>query len=219
MVFICMYQRDESDVTYKEKIVEVLKKLGGHAYLSDIYNVFEKINGDIILPSSYKAIIRSILERNSSDSTFFEGKENLFYSIDGIGKGHWGLVECKDTLELTQEDDEFSEGKLLLKKHLQRERNPKLISEAKKAFIAKNGHLFCEVCGFDFKEKYGDLGENFIEAHHTKPISTMTDGEKTKIEDIAMVCSNCHSMIHRKKPWLDKESLKVVIKNNLTIVK
>lgn len=201
-------------MTYKERIVEVLKKLGGHAYLSDIYNVFEKTNEDIVLPLNYRAIIRSILERNSSDSTVFDGKEDLFYSVDGIGTGHWGLIECKDTLELTQEDDEFSEGKLLIKKHLQRERNPKLISEAKKLFIAKNGRLFCEVCGFDFSEKYGKLGENFIEAHHTKPVSTMADGEKTKIEDIAMVCSNCHSMIHRKKPWLSKDSLKTVIKTN-----
>lgn len=200
-------------MTYKEKIIEALKQLGGHAYLSDIYEAFEKLSGDITLPSSYKAIIRSMLERNSSDSTVFDGKENLFYSVDGIGSGHWGLREYKNALEFTQEDDEFSEGKLLLKKHLQRERNPRLISEAKKFFIAKNGRLFCEVCGFDFKEKYGDLGENFIEAHHTKPISTMVDEEKTRIEDIAMVCSNCHSMIHRRKPWLDKESLKAVIKN------
>lgn len=204
-------------MTYKEKITEALKQLGGHAYLGDIYEAFKKINGDMMLPPSYKAIIRSILERNSADSTVFDGKENLFYSVDGIGNGHWGLVEFKDRLELTQEDDEFSEGKLLLKKHLKRERNPKLISEAKKRFIEKNGHLFCEVCGFDFEEKYGDLGENFIEAHHTKPVSEMTDGEKTKIEDIAMVCSNCHSMIHRKKPWLDKESLKTIINNTMTI--
>lgn len=182
--------------------------------MNDIYDVFEKENKDISLPTSYKAIIRSILERNSSDSTVFDGKENLFYSVDGIGNGHWGLTECKNTVELTQEDDEFSEGKLSLRKHLQRERNPKVISEAKKNFVAKHGHLFCEVCGFDFKEKYGDLGENFIEAHHTKPVSAMKDGEKTKIEDIAMVCSNCHSMIHRKKPWLDKASLKRVIKAN-----
>lgn len=201
-------------MTYKERIVEALKNLGGHAYLSDIYDAFEKISKDIVLPLSYKAIIRSILERHSSDSTVFDGKENLFYSVDGLGNGHWGLIAFKDTLELTQEDDEFSEGKLLLKKHLQRERNPKLISEAKKTFFAKNGRLFCEVCGFDFKEKYGELGENFIEAHHTKPISTMSDGETTKIEDITMVCSNCHSMIHRKKPWLNKESLKALIKTN-----
>lgn len=200
-------------MTYKEGIIEALKKLGGHAYLRDIYHVFEQISGDMDLPPNYKSVIRATLERNSADSIAFDGRENLFYSVDGLGNGHWGLLEAKDTLELTQDDDGFSEGKLLLKKHLQRERNPRLISEAKKRFVERNGRLFCEVCGFDFEEAYGDLGKNFIEAHHTKPVSEMAEGETTKVEDIVMLCSNCHSMIHRKKPWLDKERLKVLLKS------
>lgn len=197
-------------MTYKEKIVDALKKLGGHAYLKDIYEVFEDISRGEPLPKSYKAIIRATLEHNSSDSTVYDGQEDLFYSVDGIGNGHWGLRDIFSVheIELTQEDDEFSEGKLLLKKHLSRERNPKLISEAKRLFLKEHGKLFCEVCGFDFVKTYGEIGENFIEAHHIKPVSKMKDGEKTKIEDIAMVCSNCHSMMHRKKPWLTVEQLK-----------
>ena len=51
-----------------------------------------------------------------------------------MGNGHWGLKNYiqSEEIELTQEDDEFSEGKILLKKHLQRERNVKLIESAKK---------------------------------------------------------------------------------------
>lgn len=188
-------------MTYKTKIIESLKQLGGHAYLKDIYDVFKNISQGEVLPQSYKAIIRATLEQNSSDSTVYNGQEDLFYSVDGIGNGHWGLRDMTSVveIELTQEDDEFSEGKLLLKKHLSRERNPKLISEAKRSFLKKNKSLFCEVCGFDFEKSYGALGKNFIEAHHIKPVSKMNDGEKTKVEDIVMVCSNCHSMIHRKK--------------------
>ncbi len=200
-------------MTYKEKVIESLKELGGHAYLNDIYEVFEKIS-DEELPESYKAIVRATLEKNSSDSTVFDGKDDLFYSVDGIGNGHWGLrsINNENVLELTQDDDEFSEGKLLLKLHLQRERNPKLIRNAKKNFLDKNGRLYCEICGFDFNDKYGELGKNYIEAHHMIPVSTMAEGEKTKIEDIVMVCSNCHSMIHRKKPWLNKTELKKLLK-------
>ena len=119
-----------------------------------------------------------------------------------------------ESVELTQEDDEFSEGKILLKKHLQRERNVKLIEIAKKKFIEKHGHLYCEVCGFDFKKNYGELGEKFIEAHHIKPVSQMTENEKTSIDDIVMVCSNCHSMIHRKKPWLTIDKLKTILRKS-----
>ncbi len=203
-------------MTYKEKTVEALKRLGGHAYLCDIYKVFEELNDNDTLPKSYKAIIRATLEHNSSDSFVFNGKDDLFYSVDGIGNGHWGLraINSNYILELTPDDDEFSEGKLQLKEHLKRERNPKLISQAKENFKQKHSNqLFCEVCGLNFNEKYVASISDFIEAHHLKPVSQMKEGEKTKIEDIVMVCSNCHSMIHRHKPWLStKKDLKKILR-------
>lgn len=198
-------------MTYKEKVILVLKNLGGHAYLNDIYQEFKKISKGETLAETYQASIRATLERNSKDSEAYDHKHNLFYSVDGIGNGHWGLIDFEDRQELTQDDDNYCEGKLALKQHLQRERNPKLIRDAKKLFIEKNGRLFCEVCGFDFEKIYGELGKNFIEAHHTKPVSQMTGGEKTRIKDIVMVCSNCHSMIHRKKPFLNKSELTKII--------
>ncbi|WP_394342507.1 HNH endonuclease [Taibaiella helva] len=56
------------------------------------------------------------------------------------------------------------------------------------------GRLACEVCGFDFFQTYGPLGADFIECHHTKPLATYKAGEKTKLADLAVVCSNCHRM-------------------------
>ena len=38
-------------------------------------------------------------------------------------------------------------------------------------------------------------------------VSEMTSGENTKVEDIVMVCSNCHRMIHRK-PLITVEEMK-----------
>ncbi|WP_235712681.1 HNH endonuclease [Bacillus mycoides] len=64
----------------------------------------------------------------------------------------------------------------------------------------------------DFERIYGDRGRDFIEAHHRKPISEMKNDETTKIEDLAMLCSNCHSMIHRK-PLVTVEELRVLIQS------
>ena len=36
----------------------------------------------------------------------------------------------------------------------------------------------------------------------------MGKGYETKIEEIAIVCSNCHRMLHRKRPWLKIDELK-----------
>jgi putative restriction endonuclease len=70
----------------------------------------------------------------------------------------------------------FEEGKRKLKQHIVRERNPQVIKVAKQHFKEKNGRLFCEVCDFDFYEKYGEVGEDFIEGHHTIPVSKLEEG-------------------------------------------
>lgn len=102
-------------------------------------------------------------------------------------------------------DVEVSEGVGKEVLHKIRERNRAIIKQ-KKASV--RGNLRCEVCGFLFTEKYGKLGENFIEVHHVKPISEMKEGEKTRLEDLILICSNCHSMIHSRRKCLTIDELK-----------
>lgn len=57
----------------------------------------------------------------------------------------------------------------------------------------------CQACGFNFFKKYGSLGKKFIEVHHIKPLHTLENSVKINPEtDLAVLCSNCHKMIHRK---------------------
>lgn len=197
-------------VTWKDAVIHALEQLNGHAYLNEIYEKIIELN-EKELSRTYQATIRGTLERFSEDSEAFNGVENCFYSVDGLGRGHWGLVNFLptiDTIELTSDDAEFFEGRKKLKQHIVRERNYRLVFLAKKMFKEQHGgKLFCEVCGFCFRDKYGYLGEDFIEAHHIKPVSTLQENEKTKVEDMMMVCSNCHSMIHRFKGELAKEDI------------
>lgn len=98
---------------------------------------------------------------------------------------------------------EFPEGRKLQKVHFGRERNTKLVKQAKNAFRRTHGRLFCEACYFDFEDFYGRMGRDFIEAHHNKtPLHAMAEGALSKISDLAMLCSNCHRMIHRQRPWM-----------------
>ncbi|SFM38194.1 HNH endonuclease [Gracilibacillus orientalis] len=108
------------------------------------------------------------------------------------------------------EEKAFAEGKEAYRLHRYKERDPNLVKEAKKLFQKKYGELFCEACDINFEKVYGERGNNFIEAHHTKPVSEMLEGEKTKVEDIAMLCSNCHRMIHRN-PMIAVYELKSII--------
>lgn len=108
-------------------------------------------------------------------------------------------------------DSEFPEGKEIERKHKLRERNQAVIKSAKDLFKRKNVKLYCQVCGFDFHATYGEIGIDFIEGHHTIPISELKGEVITKVKDVALVCSNCHRMLHRKRPWLKMEDLKKLI--------
>lgn len=202
-----------------DEIIDVMKDLGGHGTILDITErVYERNIMDFNANPLVREKVRGTIYNYSSDATFFKGEvggsKDIFYSVDGLGKGHWGLRDFEPTeenVDITEDDMGFEEGKMKLKQHIVRERNPQVVKLAKQRFKEEHGRLFCEVCDFDFFEKYGELGEDFIEGHHTIPVSELEENQKTKVKDIALVCANCHKMLHRRRPWLSKEELKKLI--------
>ena len=62
------------------------------------------------------------------------------------------------------------------------------------------------------KGTYDNIHPNQVEWYEKEIKRMNAENEKTSIEDIVMVCSNCHSMIHRKKPWLTIDKMKSIIK-------
>lgn len=114
----------------------------------------------------------------------------------------------EDALGWTADEEGFPEGKQSFKRHLVRERNPKLKKLAKEKMLKERGKLQCEICTFVFQEQYGKVGADYIEIHHTVPVSEFKKEEVVKPSDITLVCSNCHSMLHRKRPWLEINELK-----------
>jgi predicted HNH restriction endonuclease len=110
--------------------------------------------------------------------------------------------KIEDSIVDEEEEITFPEGKELYRLHRLKERNVALIKMAKARYLDVNPKLSCQVCEFSFEDSYGELGKGFIEAHHIYPISNLTEETPTKVEDIALVCSNCHRMLHRRRPWL-----------------
>jgi len=90
----------------------------------------------------------------------------------------------------------FPEGAEKRRLHLTRERSRTLVAKAKSIAIEQDPMLRCQVCGFSFTERYGEHGRKFIEAHHKQPIAELKQGSRTRLEDIALVCANCHRMLH-----------------------
>jgi predicted HNH restriction endonuclease len=114
------------------------------------------------------------------------------------------------------EDDEsqFPEGRARFRVHRELERDGTIPRKTKALRLAETGKLECEVCGFSFAEKYGLLGEGFIEAHHKIPVSKLTGEEITRTSDLALVCCNCHRMLHRGSELLDVDDLRQIVDEN-----
>ncbi|MHB1841837.1 MAG: HNH endonuclease [Sulfobacillus sp.] len=105
----------------------------------------------------------------------------------------------------------FPEGRVMYRRHRQRERSPSLVAKAKARALKSEGKLSCACCGFDFAQTYGPLGEGFIECHHLVPISEYSTQQTTRVADVVLVCSNCHRMLHRRRPWLGLADLRSLI--------
>ena len=116
----------------------------------------------------------------------------------------------KIEIEAEDEDDAevYAEGRVSFALHRKLERNPKIAKTVKNKRLRETGDLCCDVCGFSFHERYGAIGIGFIEAHHTVPVSSLKVKRSTKLADMALVCSNCHRMLHRSTPLLSINELR-----------
>jgi 5-methylcytosine-specific restriction enzyme A len=110
---------------------------------------------------------------------------------------------------MLDEDNCVPEGRLLVRRHRERERNSRVVRQRREQFAAANGRLFCEACGFE-PGAYGDRADGVIECHHIRPLSE--GGERrTRLEDLLLLCANCHRAVHAKVPWLRPDALRALL--------
>src|SRR6266571_72486 len=104
-------------------------------------------------------------------------------------------------------EPEFSEGRLITALHSRRERDPQI----RKRLLAtrrRKGPLSCDMCNCVSNSRIADLEDAIFETHHLVPLSS--SGERiTKLEEVALLCANCHRLLHRaiatNKRWLTPE--------------
>ena len=106
------------------------------------------------------------------------------------------------------DDISASEGARKLAVHRWRERNQAIVKAKKAEVLRITGDLACEGCGFSFHQKYGDVGKEVCEVHHRNPLGESGEGVITRLDDLAVVCSNCHTIIHKSNPMLTVGALR-----------
>lgn len=117
------------------------------------------------------------------------------YKIKAFQKSrkYWDLTSSR--IELGNDITEFSEGLAIQREITVFKRCSKLVAEVK----AKRDPV-CECCAFDFQRVYGELGRGYIECHHLDPVSKRAGKNlPTTPADVALLCANCHRMVHRTR--------------------
>ncbi|WP_394970874.1 HNH endonuclease [uncultured Croceitalea sp.] len=204
-------------------ISEILNKLPIHKERIDNLK-FRNPNGVSMKLNNFKAIDPEYdgkgMNRYSKldREVFFEFKDNidkLKRIAEQIRKTVFDLELTRNLYRIEDDDEQLKvkEGKVIYKLHKHRERNPKLNRKKKESYLKKHGKLDCEICGFDFYEIYGNLGKGFMECHHKIPLSEIEGKSLITTNDLALVCANCHRMLHRELSSIDINQLKRIIKN------
>ncbi len=191
-------------------IVNALEALGGEAHYADITSHIVKV-GQGPFPADPQASVRARLQERCSDYRAYNGQMDLFESEPGTGIWRFRKRQALQRAPSSFNDErnnnyDATEGRLVPKSHLVRERDPKLIAR----FKASLKDPRCEACGMNFTEVYGSLGANYIEAHHKNPVALMAEDAKTSLKDLAGLCSNCHRVIHKNYP-MSVEQLSAIL--------
>jgi 5-methylcytosine-specific restriction protein A len=195
---------------------EILNQLPIHPYRHD-HQRFRNPNGVALKLANFAALDPAYpgkgMERGGeADREVWDDFKDRPEQVAAMAALLRSGISAADPFPVVPEDDEdeVAEGRLLYRRHRAYERNPGLVEKKKRASIGKSGKLSCEACGFDFEAVYGSLGTGFIECHHLRPLSE-SGTTKTRLTDLALLCSNCHRMSHRGHPWHSLQALRELV--------
>ncbi|QNL44546.1 HNH endonuclease [Oscillibacter hominis] len=214
--------------SWLEEVIDALHELGDQAHYNKI---FQRIQDRGIMNfeenKTWTAAVRSTIERSSSDSKAFTGKEDIFYSAQGKGKGVWGIREpyrprenrpmTKDVLDKKYRIDEHRAKALsdaqLKKKALSKEtKHPKsriasTNTYERNAFVSeyakRRAKGVCQLCAKEapFMDK---AGSPYLETHH---VVWLSKGGGDTIDNTVALCPNCHRKMHVLNRKEDREAL------------
>lgn len=76
-------------ITWKDELIRGLKHFGREAHRQELFEYIRQTTTKNVTKEFIKTLQKE-LERLSKDSNNFSGTD-VFYSVDGIGSGVWGL--------------------------------------------------------------------------------------------------------------------------------
>lgn len=89
------------------------------------------------------------------------------------------------------------EGERQLRAHFTRERSSRLRRDKLVMFREEHSTLYCEICGFSASTFHPHpFTERAYEVHHKSPLAFAETPVRTTLDDLAVLCANCHRAVH-----------------------
>ena len=198
-----------------EQYSELLRSLNHEAATADIR--YRNVNGVYLRLMNYRACDPFWLE---------QGRVGMSAGSSGKCKEIWeefcGDVELVSALasdiereiELahisvvtnTSDARVVREGQRRLRIHHSRERKSQRVAKLAE-FRRVHGSLYCEACGFTSTKYPLDVQDSVFEVHHIIPLSEADGLVETRLNDLAVLCANCHRAIHATEPMYSIDML------------
>lgn len=87
------------------------------------------------------------------------------------------------------------------------------VNEFKKELIGNEEAALCEVCKLDLYNVYGERAHAAISCHYDETLLRLDQVESTNTSDWALVCQNCHTIMHQHPIWLTTKEMSRLIIN------
>lgn len=221
--------------SWREEIIDALHELGDQAHYDEI---FQRIRDRGIMDfeenRNWTAAVRNTIERFSSDSIAFTGKEDIFYSAEGKGREVWGIREPyrprenrpipKEVLDRKYRNEEhrtkgLTDAQLKEKALSKQTKQPKSRTAStstydRNTFVSEYAKRMakgvCQLCAKEapFTDK---AGSPYLETHH---VVWLSKGGSDTIDNTVALCPNCHRKMHVLNRREDREALQAAVKAN-----
>lgn len=118
---------------------------------------------------------------------------------EGAGSGAGGAPTGNGEPPPPDDETRWLEGHPKVRSHVIRERSDPARRAFKARFLAQHKRYFCQCSEQDYLEAYGEFAQGCFEVHHQAvKVSNMAPGHETSLDDLRLLCANCHRATHRE---------------------